>query len=65
MKLTFNDPSLFIGLNGMLMDAESQVIERTLPSQINPSGFMSAASEFVKQSTTAIVAGNFALNILL
>jgi hypothetical protein len=62
VKVFFNDPTLFMGANGLKMESKGYIIESRLPKQQPSVDFdISGASSSAK----AIVIGNFILNIMM
>ena len=68
VRLTFNDPSLFIGINGITMENTAQVVERYLPSQVPRTAAAIAVEATVAaatQTAKAVVVSNFVMNFIL
>ena len=64
--MTFNDPILFGGANGLTMD--TKVLERYLPQQLPLGGTeasVAAAFGSTASGAKAVVIGNFFFNILM
>jgi hypothetical protein len=38
IRVIFNDPTLWIGNDGLLMSNTTKIIERVLPTQVQPGG---------------------------
>ena len=47
VRMTFNDPNLFIGKNGAAMEMNATIVERFLPPQILPEGLIVSYAEAV------------------
>lgn len=67
IRVTFNDPSLFVGTVGNTMDKTSKSIEKYLPSQFSTKPGSQAVVveqtvQTVAQTTKVVVATNFLLN---
>ena len=68
MKVTFNDPNMFIGKNGLTMEEMAQSMERVLPPQRSLTGAEAAFAAALDTSTAAgkaVVAGNMVFNIIM
>lgn len=68
VRVTFNDPKLWIGADGLLMTNNTKVIERFLPTQMFPGGAGAAAAQTMTgaaSSAKAVVIGNFIFNLLM
>lgn len=64
MKVTFNDPSLFISQEGLLMESQKVLIKRALPSMA-PSEAIVQATLGASSSAKSVVMGNLFFNIAL
>ena len=51
VRMTFNDPSLFIGINGITMENTAMVVERYLPAQVAISASAKAVEKQVEVAT--------------
>ena len=51
VRMTFNDPSLFIGINGITMENTAMVVERYLPAQVSISASAKAVEKQVEVAT--------------
>ena len=47
VRMTFNDPNLFIGKNGAAMEMNTKIVERFLPPQIPSEGIIASSAEAV------------------
>lgn len=67
VQVKFNDPLLFLGTNGRIIDTETRVVKKTLSRQIEP-GFgekFQNVMDAVSIGSRAAVAGTIAMNIVI
>jgi len=65
VRVTFNDPNLFIATNGMTMS--TKVMEKYLPSQVNIGSSTGAASamQTAASASKSVVIANFVFNLAM
>jgi len=64
----FNDPNMFVGMNGLLMEEESQVLLKPLPPQRPITGAEAAFANALDTTTSAgkaVFAGNVFFNLVM
>jgi hypothetical protein len=67
LKVRFNDPMLFLGVNGMVIDKDTRVIEKNLRRQVG-NGFdkdLISAADAATTLAKAVVISSLIINILV
>ena len=65
MEIKFNDPSLFVGLSGLRMQEDTQVLKKVLPPQFAWEAKIASALSSATTATTATMVGNVAGNLVM